>query len=155
MAAYLVLASYRDTYSIVPGSYIDEIETDHPGWIDAKLAMWSQWLDARLSKRYVTPFSVPYPLIICGWLARMLDPEAMRKRGVDATDLQYSDVRQSAIDAAAEVKEAADAVTGLYDLPLLANSPAGSTGIVRPMPRAYSEASPYEWTSVQTSRVRF
>ncbi len=155
MAAYLILAEYRDKYSIVPGSYIDEIETEYAGWIDAKLAMWSQWLDAKLSKRYVTPFSAPVPLIVCGWLARLIDPETMRKRGVDATDLQYADVRQSAIDAMTEVKEAADAVNGLYDLPLLANSPAGSTGIVRPMPRAYSEPSPYQWTTVQVDRVRY
>ncbi len=155
MAAYLSVSDYKLTYSIVPGSYIDTIETDYPNWVDTRLNALSQWLDARLAKRYVTPFESPPPLAICNWLARLLDPEVMRKRGVDATDLQYADVRQSAIDAMAEVKEAADAVNGLYDLPLLANSTAGSSGIVRPMPRSYSEASPYEWTTVQTNRVRY
>lgn len=141
--AYLDDDTYLDL-TILPAEYIAEVDV---GWLNAQLAYWSAAIDARLRKRYAAPFAEPYPIVVTGWLARLVDVRVLLKRGVDATDAQFVDVSQSAKDALTEIKEAADAKDGLYDLPLRADTTA--TGIVAPTPGFYSELSPYTSGHVQ------
>lgn len=141
--AYLNSTEYTNL-SVLPASYIAGVPTD---WLTAQLEYWSGMIDARLRKRYACPFATPVSHVVRGWLARLLDPVVHRKVGVDATDAQYSDVAQSAADAMAEIREAADAKDGLYDLPLRSNT--ADTGITRSPTLAYSELSPYTAGHVQ------
>jgi hypothetical protein len=143
---YLDAAAFA-TLTELPGETVEWVEDSYPGWLDAQLALASATIDARLRKRYDAPFAEPYPLIVRSWLARMIAPKLMRKRGVDALDEQYIDIRDDAKAAEEEIKEAADSETGLYDLPLRADTDA--SGISKGGPYAFSEASPYVWTDRQ------
>jgi len=146
MAAYLTVAELKGA-TLAPASYVDAIEAEEPGWTLGRLTTWSAWIDARLRKRYAAPFATPYPVTVTGWLAAIVTWEIYLKRGVNALDQQATDIRELATAAKAEVLEAANAVGGLFDLPLRANTTA--TGIALGEPLGYSEASPYTWTSEQ------
>jgi hypothetical protein len=147
MPAYLTVAEFK-TLSLMPGEFVDVIETRYPGFIDAQLLTVSDWIDARLRKRYLVPFVVPYPVAVRGWLAKMVTPRVWHKRGVDPTDAQWGTIKQDATDAIAEVAEAANSDTGLFDLPLLPDV-QGSSAISQGNTRAYSEQSPYSSMDVQ------
>lgn len=136
----------------MPSEAVDELESVASGFLAAQLAAWSAWIDSRLSKRYATPFAAPYPIAVRMWLARIVTPRALQRRGVDANDEQYIDIRDDAKAAEAEVLEAANSEAGLFDLPLRGDTTA--TGISRGGPYSYSEASPYVWTDVQRSTGR-
>lgn len=140
MPAYLDLAGFRDL-TIVPSDVIDRAEARSPGWIAAQLEAESSWIDARLAKRYAVPFTAPYPSIVKRWLARIVSATLYDKHGVDPTDQQAQRYYDGETAAKAEIKEAADAVDGLLELPLRADTSA--TGVSRGRPRSYSEASPY------------
>lgn len=145
MAAYLDSAGLA-LLSVMPASYISELETTDPGWVDAQLESWSAWLDARLSKRYAAPFSAPYPFAVTNWLQRIVTHRCYLKRGVDPTDAQSAAIEKDANDAMAEVKEAADSESGLFDLPL---NNSRASAITKTAPLGYTEVSPYTWTTHQ------
>ena len=149
MAAYLTLAEFKAS-SVIPSSFVSDIETVSPGWTLLQLTLESARLDARLGKRYATPFALPAPLCVQGWLAKIVTLSAWLKRGFDPTDRQGQIYVADRDGALAEIKEAADAVDGLFDLPLRADLTA--SGVTRGSPRAYSEQSPYVFTDGQ-SRV--
>lgn len=146
MPAYLDIDGFKEL-TTMPSEAVDELESVAPGFLNAQLAAWSAWLDSRLSKRYAAPFGSPYPIAVRVWLARIVTPRAFQRRGVDANDQQYIDIRDDAKAAEAEVLEAANSDTGLFDLPLRSNTSA--SGISRGGPFGYSESSPYVWTDVQ------
>ncbi len=146
MTAYLDLAGFKDL-TVMPSEFSNAIETISPGWIDAQLAYWSMQIDARLSKRYATPFASPYPVALTGWLARIVTVRAWLRRGVDPNDQQFSEVKADADAAWAEIKEAADSNTGLFELPLRADTNA--SGVARGGPFGYSEQSPYVGFDIQ------
>ena len=140
----------KDTFAnltVMPPEYVDALESVYPGWLDAQLEAESSWMDALLRKRYGVPFQEPVPPVIRLWLARIVTLSAYIKRGVDATDEQYQDVRTAALDAKKELQEAANGNTGLFDLPLRADTT--KSGVVRAGPFGYSEQSPYVWGSGQ------
>lgn len=113
---------------------------------------WSAWIDSRLVKRYAAPFDSPYPVAVKGWLNRIVTLRCYLRRGVDSGDRQVAEIKLDAENAQAEIKEAADAKDGLYELPLRADTTA--TGAKRGTPRVYSEASPYVGFDVQQARGR-
>jgi hypothetical protein len=146
MAAYLTLVEFK-TLSVMPSVFVDEIEAVSSGWTLGQLTLESARMDARLRKRYAAPFDLPAPVCVQGWLAKIVTLSAYVKRGFDPTDKQgqmYVDDRNTAV---AEIKEAADAVDGLFDLPLRADTT--DSGISKASPRAYSEQSPYVFTDGQ------
>lgn len=143
---YLDLPGFR-AETLMPGSDVDALDVRHPGWIAGQLESWSRQIDARLRKRYAVPFVAPYPIAVQGWLARIVTLRCYLKRGVDPNDAQFEVIKEDADNAVAEIKEAADAETGLYDLPLIEGSSA--SGISKGGPRSYSEASPYVGFDVQ------
>ncbi len=138
--AYLTKEEFTER-TLMPTSDVNALEAKEPGHIDALLEGWSRWIDARLRKRYAVPFEAPYPETVKEWLARLVTLRAYFKLGVDVNDEQYPSVQNDHNEAKEEIKEAANAVDGLFDLPL---APAVQTsGIVRGGPLVYSEASPY------------
>lgn len=147
--AYLTPTTYADL-TIAPPEYIPQVEAMAPRWLAAQLEYWSSWIDARLRKRYAAPFAAApnTPPAVTGWLARIVDCELYLKRGIDPDDKQVDDVKERVAEAKAEVKEAADSTTGLFELPLRAAEPAVS-GVSRGGPLMYSEVSPYTWSAVQ------
>lgn len=149
--SYLDLAEYKN-YSVLPSVDIDELETIQAGWIDRKLRAISRSVDARLRKRYVVPFESPYPDAVLDWVARIMDPQTLKKRGVDATDEQFVSIAEDATAALEELKEAANAEDGLFDLPIL--DTADGSAISKGGPLAYSETSPYVWTDIEEETGR-
>lgn len=146
MPAYLNKAAFANL-TVCPSGYLDAIDLGTPGWVDAQLEHVSAWIDARLSKRYSVPFAEPYPIAVLGWLVRIVTVRCYIKRGVDATDEQFTTIRDDAVAAEAEVKEAADSQFGLFELPLRANTT--QTGVTHSGPWGYSEQSPYAWADEQ------
>lgn len=149
MTAYLTVSDFKNL-SVMPSAFIDEIEAASPGWTLAQLTQESARIDARLAKRYVVPFTLPAPDCVQGWLARIVTLSAYMRRGFDPTDAQGRMYVADRDTAVAEIKEAADAIDGLFDLPL--RSDTNASGISRGGPKAYSEQSPYVFTDGQ-SRV--
>lgn len=138
--AYLTLVRYK-LLATIPASFIEAVEIVAPGYSDAHLDILSRWIDSKLSKRYAAPFSEPYPKVLESWLARLVTPQIMLKRGVNATDEQWQHIVDQEKSARAEVQEAADAEKGLFDLPLREDTT--DTGIAKGFTKAYSEQSPY------------
>lgn len=148
---YLTIDRFK-TLTAMPGVMVDRLETVAPGWLEAKLIARSRWIDARLSKRYATPFTAPVPEAVEDWLARIVTLAAFLRHGVDAMDEQFAEIKADAERAEAEIKEAAEAKEGLYDLPLRADTSA--SGITKGAPYVYSEKSPSVWTHIQARRGR-
>jgi hypothetical protein len=149
VASYLTTTTFK-TLTVMPGAFVDAIEAVSPGWTQAQLDSESARIDARLGKRYAVPFAAPTPVVVQGWLAKIVTVSAYMKRGFDPSDVQGVEYVKQRDEAVAEIKEAADSNTGLFDLPLRADT--NQTGISRGFPRAYSEASPYVWSDQQGDR---
>lgn len=146
--SYLTLADFR-AFSLMPSTDVDELEARAPGFIAKQCEVATADIDSRLRKRYAAPFGSPCPVKVQAWCARIVTRVAYLKRGVDPTDPQFAAYVADADTAMAEIKEAADAQFGLFDLPLRQDTKA--TGLTAPRPLGYSEASPYVWTDVQAS----
>lgn len=151
MGPYLNLAAFR-ARTLMPATYVDELEAAHPGWIDIQLDEESDAIDARLRKRYAAPFETPFPKKVLRWLTRIVTRSAWLKRGFDPNDPQGAEIVKDAETALEEIEEAADAENGLFDLPLRADTT--KTGISKGGPLAYSEASPFVWQDEQGRRGR-
>jgi hypothetical protein len=147
MPAYLTLAEFK-ALSVIPSEYVAATETLSPGWTLAQLTLESARIDARLSKRYAVPFQLPAPVCVQGWLAKIVTVSAYLKRGFDPTDRQGEMYLADRDGALAEIKEAADAENGLFDLPLRDDLVA--SGVTRGFSKAYSEQSPYVFTDGQS-----
>lgn len=150
MAAYLTLAGFR-IRTTMPGGDVDAVEADVSGWIDAKLTSISAEIDARLAKRYATPFAAPYPEVLCDWLERIVTPRVYRRRGVNPADQQIAALDADAEAAWKAIAEAADSAVGLYDIPLRSNTT--DTGIVKGTPLSYAEPSPYDFIDRQKEAI--
>lgn len=151
MASYLTTAEFK-TRTLMPGEFVDAIEAVDSGWTLLQLEEASAWIDSRLRKRYAAPFESPYPTQVLSWLTRIVTVRAYLKRGVDATDEQFQSIQQDAMDAKAEILDAANGDAGLFDLPLRSDTTA--TGISKGGPWAYSEQSPYVGFSRQARTGR-
>ena len=153
MSQYLTLTSFRGL-TLAPASYVDFVESDEPGWIAGQLAQISALIDAKLAKRYATPFaSDSPPVVVTDWLQRIMTMRLYLKRGIDPTDRQIEEIRADAKAAWDEIVDAANSKDGLTELPLRADSP-GSDGIVRAAPLSYTETSPYDWSQNQAEENR-
>ena len=151
--AYLTVDEYK-AIALIPASWVDELESmpGNAGFTAMQLEVGSDYLDSRLRKRYAAPFQAPVPGIIKQWLARLVTPDVLIKRGVNATDQQFEKIVEKAAAADAQILEAANAETGLFDLPLRDDTVA--SGITSGATRAYSEQSPYVWMDQQRAIAR-
>lgn len=148
---YLNLVQFK-TMARIPASWIDEVETRAPGFVDQRLQLNSARLDGRLRKRYGAPYSAAptsnAPTIVLEWLTALTTADVLIKRGVNPTDEQVREHFADRDRALAESLEAANGNAGLYDLPAVEDGSTGS-GITRGGTVAYSEASPYVAFDVQ------
>jgi hypothetical protein len=136
--AYFTTIAQVKANSVMPGADIDAIEAADPGWIVARAATVQSRIDSRLRKRYAAPFADPPPVVL-GWLGAMLTVDLYLYRGVNPSDQQMVTIQAQADRAADEVKEAANAVDGLFDLPL--STTTTTTGIEEPATLHSSDAS--------------
>jgi hypothetical protein len=153
---YLTLPEFRDL-TLTSTEIVDHCETRNPGWIARQLAFHSDRIDSRLRKRYAVPFAPAavaplYPPTITGWLTAVVTPLVMLKAGMAAEDELLVSAKELAAAAEAQLSEAANAATGLFELPLRADTAVG--GVSQGAPLAYTETSPYRWRDVQRERGR-
>lgn len=127
--------------------YAERLEQTRPGLLMKLAASVSAEIDVRIGKRYVRPIPNP-PEIVKLWAADLLTPRAYEALGVRPTDEQQQSISDRAKFVYECLKEAADAVQGMFDLPL--SDTDGSSGIVDPVTLAYSEASPFTAKHRQT-----
>lgn len=140
MAPYLTLEEFK-LRTRVPRPTVDLVEARDPGWIETQLDEAADFIDARLRKRYAAPFSTPYPKAVLRWLALIVSAAVYDKRGTEALDEQAQRYYDGEKEAKAEIAEAANAVDGLFELPLRANT--SESGVSKGEPLGYSEQSPY------------
>lgn len=150
MAALLDVEGFK-LRTVMPPEDVDYLEDRAPGFLVARLAVNTSTIHGRLGKRYA-PFATPAPEIVLGWLVAMTTVDAYEKRGWNPADAQSASVIASRDQALADLKEAADGVDGLFDLPLREDT--SKSGVSKGGPLAYSEQSPYEWTDLQREAAR-
>lgn len=149
--SYLTVPEFR-VLTIMPSADVDDLDVRAPGFLAAHIELASADVEARLRKRYAVPFTAPYPVKVRAWVSRLVTREAYLRRGIDPTDSQWSTINDAAERVLTEILEAANSETGLFDLPLRADTSA--SGISAPKPLGYSESSPYVWTDRQSSAAR-
>lgn len=151
MAAYLTFEQWRDR-SIMPPDESDELWAAWgPAFIEGKLNEHTSWINARLRKRYATPFADPVPEIVLSWLERLVTFDVYLRRGHNPSSQQDEEIKNRMVDAKAEIKEAADSNEGLYDLPIREDSTA--TGISKGGPWAEYDNTPYAFLDAQRQGV--
>lgn len=148
MSSYITTTEFR-AISIAPTRIIDAVEAASAGFLAAQIELASDDIDARLRKRYAAPFASA-PRKVRRWVAAIVTRELLLKHGIDPTDSQWGAYDAAATRALEELKEAADSVEGLFDLPLATSS---ATAIVAPRPITYTESSPYVHQDVQVSEA--
>lgn len=144
------------TRTIMPEEDVDDLWAQRPGYLEVAIAGALADITARLRKRYRTPFTDangtnPRPEIVVTWQTKIVTPEAYRARGYNPADPTMEWVEKDRERTYEQIKEAADAETGLYDIPLLVTGDA--TGISKGGPLGSSEASPYSWIDVQAETL--
>jgi hypothetical protein len=149
--AYLTLEEFK-LYSLIPPEFVDRVEVQNPGFIAAQLELSSAVIDSRLRKRYDAPFKEPYSLVLLSWLARLVTMSVWLRRGYSPTDEEARTYQDQYNQVQTDLKEAADSENGWLDLPLRQDTK--QSGIVTQVPRVYSEAGPYVWTTKQRQRAR-
>jgi hypothetical protein len=122
-----------------------------PGYIARRIAIAQSHIDSRLRKRYIIPLPAPVSEIVLGWIVDIVTYEAFDKRGRDSADPIMQSYEKKRDKAFADLKEAADSDTGLFDLPL--NESMQTSGIGAGGPLGTSQASPYEWIDDEAEAV--
>jgi len=117
---------YVKLVGTMPAHDIDALEALTPGTFSAIATSVSRIFDARLFKRYKTPFDEPVPEVVRWHVAHVVVAALWKKRGFNPGSEQE----------------------GLVELPIREAAPDAS-GVVRGGPIADSEATPYEWVDKQ------
>jgi phage gp36-like protein len=152
MPAYLTAAAFKER-TLLPVSYVEQVIAQAPTFLDLALEERSSYIDALCGKRYAVPFVEPVPNMVKRWLTALVSLDVYMKRGFNPTD-DDADLFVKQFDTTiTELKEAADAKDGLYQLPLKQDAAhAGQSGITKGFSRVYSEGSPFVWKRLQRER---
>jgi len=148
---YLTPATFA-LRTVAPQSAIDEVTSLYPTWLQVQIDSLASIINARLAKRYAVPFPDPAPEQILSWLTRLVTVQLYFKRGFDPTDVQSAALIADRDTVYAEIKEAADAQAGLFELPLRSDQPQGSA--VRSPILFQSDPTPFERIDRQAARYR-
>jgi hypothetical protein len=105
-------------------------------------------IEDRLRAKYLVPFPKPYPVTVQGWIARIIAPKILERRGIDPTDMIYQRLVADAQLAQQEIDTAASSTSNPFDLPT-APSSESRQGVT-----SYTQHDPATWTRVQADRAR-
>lgn len=152
MAAYVDREYVGLTGAMSPND-IEELETSVPGCFDAIALAVSRMFDARLSKRYLTPFD-PIPEALKYHVTQVVVYELFKKRGFNPGSTQDQTILDARTESLAWLKEAADSKDGLVDLPIRETPTPDVSAIIQAGPISSSDDSPYSWIDVQAERMR-
>jgi hypothetical protein len=165
MSRYMLVSRFRDL-TIMPGADVDLIEAQEPDYLQNQLDLFAARIDAKLCKRYTTPFGdepapaatvrQSVPGLIEDWLVSLVTPRAYAKRGVNPSsgELWFTEfVINPAVAALKEIDDAANGNEARLELPLKSTSEPGAD-VTRSGPLAYTETSPYVWLDVQADAAR-
>jgi len=150
MPSYLTLAEYKGRTTI-PNAIVDSCAArgKDVAWF---LANHSSWLRARLVKRYAVDFTDgPAPEVLLGWLIGLVDLDVWMCTGGNPqgrVDEWYGDANKRIRD---EVIEAANAETGLFELPLRASDGLGSSAVNQGGPSAEAYTTIHGWFDQQAA----
>lgn len=150
MIPYLTFETWK-ARSRLSSADCDDIYAREPTKVTTFLADTTEWINGRLRKRYNEAL-LPTHATILRWCRDIVDLEVFILRGGNPSSMQDSLYKEHHDTAKSEIKEAADAQNGLFDLPL--KQDVTSTGVALGGPLGYSEASSYTWTDVQAEAVR-
>lgn len=146
---------YVSNVAPIPSAIIQQLESEQPGAFDAICEAISRTFDARLHKRYATPFKEPVPEIIRINVSMVVAYQVWLKVGFNPQSEQDALLKMARDDALEWLKEAANAETGLDELPSREDPASGDDSAAkRTRPLARTDASPYTWTRRQADRVR-
>jgi len=143
--------TYIKAVGLMPAADVDFLRAQEPAFLDGTYLAVTRIFDAKLTKRYVTPFGLE-----SGTFVETDVPEAVRfnvaqvcvsrmfaKRGFNPGSKQDEDVIMGERDRAFTwLNEAADAENGFIELPRRAFEP-DVAAVAKVMPKVYSEQSPY------------
>lgn len=155
--AILDLAGFKARTIMQPAD-VDRLETGgaRPNFVTSRIALRQAFIEARLRKRYTIPLPDDSEAVR-GWLVALVTFDCYGARGFNPSSEQDRDVIVEEKNAAlADIKEAADSETGLFDLPLRADTVGvDGTAIDKGGPFFYAESDAYEWTDVQAEQRRY
>lgn len=142
----------------MPAADIDILETAFPGTFDAIAGTVTRMFDAKLTKRYSTPFGLDslgafdidrVPDVIKLNVCDVVIYYLWRKRGFNPGSAQDEDAIIGARDRAITwLQEAADSQNGLIELPLR-DTGVDQNAVVKAAPLSYTETSPFVWADRQ------
>ena len=109
MARFQTVSEFK-ARSILPQASVDLLEAQEPGFLQGALDDWQEEIEARLRKRYSTPFATPVPRTVLRWQTKLVTRDAYHKLGYNPSSQQDRDAVDGAAERCeAELKEAADA----------------------------------------------
>lgn len=136
------LATFKDN-STMPPEDVDALEVQYPGFVARRIAKRESRMNDRLVNRYAVPFSSASPPdTAVDWVVAQVTLDCYMRRGWNPTSAQDLLVKEQSDKAEAQILEAANSDTGLFNLPIRQSS-AGTTGVSKGGPFGYSETSPY------------
>jgi phage gp36-like protein len=143
MAAYADIAGLK-LVGILPPEDIDALEAARSGVVESVCDRVSRLIDARLAKRYKTPFD-PVPIAVRDCAEQLATVRLYRIRGAQpGTEIEQS-IKDTQEAADAWLKEAADSKDGLIDLPVRDTDSADVSAIDRGGPMCESDLDAYAW----------
>ena len=152
--AYIDIA-YLGLVGTIPHDEITQYSANNPGVVDAICESVSRMFDARLHKRYATPFQEPYPEVLRFHVAQVVSFQLAIKIGFEPGSAKDEQIKAMRDEALAWLKEAADSQAGTVELPPIETPVTGDgTAVSRSRPHAYSESTPYQWARLQAQRAR-
>lgn len=138
---YLTVDAFKLRADLIQPKDVDLLEQRFPLFVEQQILVHQSRINAQLKKRYAVPFGTPVPEIVLGWLTTLVTRSCWHRRGYNAADPAMVELKERCDQALGEIREAADAKDGLFDLPL--NDATGGSAVVSPAPLAYTENSPY------------
>lgn len=143
MAAYADSAGIK-LVGILPPGDVDDLDVQRPGVVAAVCERVTRLIDARLAKRYKTPFD-PVPIAVRDCAEQLATVRLYRIRGAQpGTEIEQS-IKDTQEAAEAWLKEAADSKDGLIDLPFRDNDSVDASAIDRGGPMCESDLDAYSW----------
>ncbi len=153
IGSYLSQAEFARC-STMSDEAIIELEARYPGFLDRRLVLRSGEISSRLIKRYAVPLDMlDPPSVLVKWLVDLVTFDAFMKLGFNGGEGADGEIAKEKDLALEQIREAADAQSGLYELPLRASE--DGSGITKSGPLAYSESSPYTAAKNQRREVSY